>query len=284
MHCDLNCIQETPELPLATTYTRSVEFIYSSEDDSSSLDGKGVEPGGAPSHSLHFNMHNAEKYEMAKKTAERMGGFTRNDTGPTSIARNLQAMNAVMDMHEDACKKGDAHGQAISIEDDRLKNLPIIPDDESTPDHEVPKPRVMEVEMKTPVRTLDDLCPREIYDEELTGQVVVVGDDVFTIIGTVMGELYPGPRPRSDLTCSDHSTDNIVLFKLGKRSTLEEQMKAAGTKSKCMFQGRTVMRRDTRNCHVLTDEYLMNKSMVIQDVDGLGVSTELVKKNLQSKD
>ena len=91
-------------------------------------------------------------------------------------------------------------------------------------------------------------------------------------------------RNLRDLACSDHSTGNIVLFKLGKKITLEEQMKAAGTKSKCMFQGRTVMRRDTRNCPVLTDEYLMSKSMVIQDVDGLGVSTELVKKNLQSKD
>ena len=91
-------------------------------------------------------------------------------------------------------------------------------------------------------------------------------------------------RNLRDLACSDHSTGNIVLFKLGKKITLEEQMKAAGTKSKCMLQGRTVMRRDTRNCPVLTDEYSMSKSMVIQDVDGLGVSTELVKKNLQSKD
>ena len=120
------------------------------------------------------------------------------------------------------------------------------------------------------VLTMRDLSPANVFWRDVTGKVVIRGDDgtVFTIVGVVAQRLIPGPNPRVDDDEVHSEEDNVLLMKLGGVEDIKKKLDQINPKTKCMFQGHATERTDIK-LPVLSDEFKMEELVVVQAVDGV---------------
>ena len=76
------------------------------------------------------------------------------------------------------------------------------------------------------VLTMRDLSPANVFWRDVTGKVVIRGDDgtVFTIVGVVKQRLVPGPNPLVDDDEVHSEEDNVLLMKLGGVEDIKKKL------------------------------------------------------------